>query len=195
MRSGRLIALLFVLTLSVGACQLLWSYDEFHDKPSTTSSSSSFSSSSSSSSGSAGGGGSSGSDAGDGGCVDAGMPCDCDGDGFLSWECLDAGDPMADCADQDPRANPKAFFQTTPILPPMRPGLDPWDFNCDGKVNRQYGGPIQCPGFSIPSGCTPGPQYVMDAPDCGVTGVFAVCVPDGIGCAGQMEGELAQGCR
>ena len=134
-RSRLLAAILLPLASSAAACQLLWSYDTFRDQPGTTSSSGTSSSSSSASTSAT-----SSSSASSSGCA-----IDDDQDGVISWVCnpMAPDDPSFDCADQDPRAFPgDAGFQPTQIVGwgvdgGTRPGLQSFDFNCDGQVTQE----------------------------------------------------------
>lgn len=189
MRSRPVAAILLTLAFPTAACQLLWSYDDFKDKPGATSSSGSASSgslSSSSGSGGSGGSASSSSTSSSGGCVDAGNPCDCDGDGDNAQtpECdFDGGD----CNDHDPLVNSKQkkwFYDA---------GSNGWDYNCSNSVEFEHTGPIHCP-VVIP--CNVPPQYLAAPPSCGEAGAYAVCVQMGFGCVSSNEkGLLTQGCH
>ncbi len=162
MRSRPLAAIL--LTLAFSACQLVWSYNDFKDQPSTGGSAPSSSSSS-------GGGGTAASSS----SSSSGCTTDDDMDGFLSWTC-DPTDITLDCADEDIRANPDAGFYPSPIIGERRPGTDPWDFDCDGQITQQT--PVQvCGNYFL---CAGGVGYPPGTnPVCGMAYPLGHCAPTG----------------
>jgi|SRR6185295_10419365 len=137
---------------------------------------------------------------------------DADGDGFGSAiasplnVCPDkvpAGYTTAnhlDCADGDARANPAAgsVFQTTPI---MGPTANPWDFNCDSVVTKEWD--------SLPQFCNSTGQSCVGTvgssnywlgdpasgvPPCGRAGSWVTyCRPLGVACTADTVART-QGC-
>lgn len=183
MKPRALLALL-ALAPSAVACQVIWSYDDFKDAPNATTSSSGTSSSSSGTSSSTSSSSSSSTSSSSGGCVDAGSPCDCDGDGdnAATPEC-DGGD----CDDNDPLVSSKQTMWFNEA------GSNGWDYNCSNNIEFEYTGPIQCPAL-VP--CTTPPQYLDAPPSCGEVGPYANCVTKGIGCGPSNQlGLLTQNCH
>ncbi|MFT3772860.1 MAG: hypothetical protein QM820_46330 [Minicystis sp.] len=180
------------LTLAFSACQLVWSYDNFDDQPNTggsapTSSSSSDGGSSSTwstsssptratwSSSASSSSASSSSTSSSSASSSSGCTVDDDKDEFLSWKCHPA-DATLDCADEDDRVFPDAGFEDSPIMGEKRPGTQPWDFNCDGKITQET--PVlSCGGFFFCGGS--GYQKTETAPVCGMLYPLGHCAPIG----------------
>lgn len=189
---------LLALVPSVTACGLIWSYDDFKDETDTTSTAATTSSSGTSSSTSTTSTTSTtttsttttSTTSTTPECVDPANPCDCDGDGdnAATPECtLDGGADGGDCDDNDPQVSSKQtmWFQQA--------GANGWDYNCNGKIEFEHTGPIQCP-LLVP--CAGPPQYIDAPPSCGETGAYATCVQKGFGCvASNQQGLLTQGCH
>jgi hypothetical protein len=119
--------------------------------------------SASASNGSAGGGGSATTSTSSGPCA-----TDEDGDQAISWQCAGG----TDCADQDPRAYPKADFTAgAPIMGPRSPVTLPYDFNCD-KIETRKTVKLNCPIVCVFPGKEHGFQIDVD---CGKSGTLGHC--------------------
>lgn len=125
-------------------------------------------------------------------------PCDCDGDGFTTDDaaaCPDTGGrPRGDCDDLDPRAHPDAGFVKDPPTPDTL-----GDWNCDGKVNGQYGVGANCADYSglTSIGTCPSVQGFVGNPRCGELTAYVFCKASGLSCVQDTAKteERTQGCR
>jgi hypothetical protein len=144
--------------------------------------------STSASSGASGGGGSGGS-SGNGGAEPCGVdPCDCDDDGEPATRVECGG---LDCADRDPRANPSADYQPSPIIGPLDVGFLPFDFNCDGLETPKFPNDVvSCP---IALCDTTTEKWIGTPPPCGQSGHYGRCKGN---CTGPFDmGTRVQRCR
>jgi len=117
---------------------------------------------------------------------EGGNQCDQDGDGYADTNCLGT-----DCCDTDPKAHP---FQANYYATPDACGS--FDYDCSGANEPQYGAYLSCtgPAASCHSLCSSTPCSCGDiqgacaygftgpAPQCGQTGSWGLCVPNGNGC-------------
>ena len=117
---------------------------------------------------------------------EAGNQCDQDGDGYADAKCLGT-----DCCDTDPKAHPfQAGYYTTPDA------CGSFDYDCSGANEPQYGAYLSCtgPAAACHSLCSSTPCSCGDiqgacsygftgpAPQCGQSGSWGLCVPNGNGC-------------
>jgi hypothetical protein len=131
---------------------------------------------------------------------EAGDPCDRDGDGYADTKCLGT-----DCCDTDSRAHP---FQASYYTAPDACGS--FDYDCSGANEPQYGAYLSCagPATACHSLCQSSPCSCGDilgacsygftgpAPQCGQTGSWGLCVPNGNGCIPSTTVEsMAQPCH
>jgi hypothetical protein len=117
---------------------------------------------------------------------EGGNQCDQDGDGYADTKCLGT-----DCCDTDPKAHP---FQASYYATPDACGS--FDYDCSGANEPQYGAYLSCtgPAAACHSLCSSTPCSCGDvqgacsygftgpAPQCGQTGSWGLCVPNGNGC-------------
>ncbi|MBX3229836.1 MAG: hypothetical protein KIT84_05835 [Labilithrix sp.] len=97
------------------------------------------------------------------------VACDCDGDLSLNRSCELPPDERPDCDDFDPLVYPGQDFVASP-WDPQSSHPTPNDWNCDGKVTKQFDYGIKC---SL-TDCTEG--FAIDVP-CGATGTYNICKP------------------
>lgn len=113
-----------------------------------------------------------GVDAGPVGCAGAGgNACDCDKDDSLNGGpgCVPEPPSKADCDDFDPLVYPEQDFVAAD-WDPRSPHVPANDWNCDGKVTKQFDYGIQC----TLSDCTEG--FAEDIP-CNAQGTYNICKP------------------
>lgn len=122
----------------------------------------------------------------------AGCTCDCDKDGFKPSEAGIAcavGVGLGDCDDLDPRAFPDAGFRTDQPTPDTR-----GDWNCDGKVVRQYNVNIDCSQYNGVPSCGSIEGFLGD-PACGQASTYVHCAGLTLTCSNGSTESRTQGCK
>src|SRR5207248_3265773 len=102
-----------------------------------------------------------------------------------------------DCDDHDPYTHPGADFSTRAPHPPTN-----GDWNCDGRVEKQYPSSLLCPlNLNALGGqpCSAFSGFAAD-PGCGESNTFITCEPGGLlvnlACVAPADaGTRPQGCR
>jgi hypothetical protein len=95
-----------------------------------------------------------------------------DQDGYIAKNQSCGGD---DCDDLDKRTNPGVMTWVTDVPPATQPLRGDW--NCDGRVDKQYATNLTCSGNGL-IGCAGGSGFLSD-PGCGGTGPFGTCESSG----------------
>jgi hypothetical protein len=115
-------------------------------------------------------------------------PCDQDQDGYLAKGSCGGND----CDDLDRNTNPGVTAFQTAMPPSTQPIAGDW--NCDGRVQKQYPTNLACSGNGV-LGCTGGNGFILD-PGCGGAGPFGTCESSGglAPCMPVSTSNEAQGC-